>query len=235
MMKRMDADVQQAAIDYLAQFVTERRQRRMEEVLDRRTRYLTVVLEDVYQPHNASAVLRSCEIFGVQDLHVVERQNAFRPNRDIALGAGQWLTLHHYREEEGQVSGTRRALQTLREQGYHVAAMTLREESMLLDDLELSQPVALCFGSEETGLSEEAHALADSFVKLPMFGFTRSFNISVTAALALNALTRRLHGSDLDWHLDEEERRALKLEWLAQSTRGGALLLQNFLESQDER
>lgn len=224
----MEYDVTQQAIDYLAQFVTAHRQRRIEEVLRWRTRHLTVMLEDVYQPHNASAVLRTCEIFGVQDVHIVERENKFRPNRDIALGAPQWLTLHRYRDGKKR-SGTAQGFQALRAGGYHVAAMTLQEDSMPLASLPLEQPLALCFGTEEDGLSAEAHDLADSLVHLPMYGFTQSFNISVTVALALQTLVQQLHRSDVDWSLSQQERLELKLEWLTQTVPRGDIVLRNYL------
>lgn len=215
-------------MQYLAQFVTPRRLGRMELVLDRRTRYVTAVLEDVYQPHNASAVLRSCEILGIQDVHVVERENEFRPNRDIALGADKWLTLTHYRGSE-EAGGTGEALSTLRKEGYQVAAMTLRQGAVSIGGLSLEQPLALCFGTEEEGLSEEAHDLADVFVQLPMYGFTQSFNLSVTAALALSRIMRRLRASDYPWRLSHAERQDLKLQWLLQTVPGGELLMARYL------
>lgn len=228
----MEYDVTRQAIDYLAQFVTPHRQRRIEEVLRWRTRHLTVMLEDVYQPHNASAVLRTCEIFGVQDVHIVERENKFRPNRDIALGAPQWLTLHRYRDGKER-SGTAQGFRALRAGGYHVAAMTLQEDSMPLASLSLEQPLALCFGTEEEGLSAEAHDLADSLVHLPMYGFTQSFNISVTVALALQTLVQQLHRSDVDWSLSQGERMELKLEWLTQTVPRGDIVLKNYLAQRE--
>ncbi|HSM58560.1 MAG TPA: RNA methyltransferase [Candidatus Sulfomarinibacteraceae bacterium] len=233
----MDRERTQQAIDYLAQFVTAQRQRRIEEALRWRTRHLTVMLEDVYQPHNASAVLRTCEIFGVQDVHIVERANKFRPNRDIALGAPQWLTLHRYRDDEArrgaEGSGTRRGFRALRRKGYHIAALTLEEDSAPLASLSLEQPLALCFGTEEEGLSAEAHDLADSLVHLPMYGFTQSFNISVTVALALQTLIRQLHNSDVDWRLSQEAQLELKLEWLVQTVPRGDIVLKNYLAQQE--
>lgn len=218
-----------ALIDFLSGHVTRRRRARMAEVLRWRTRFLTVVLEDVYQPHNASAVLRSCEIFGVQDVHVIEQENRFRPNRGIALGATQWLTVTRY-ADSSEAGTTRRCLTGLKERGYRIAAMTLRPGSTSPRTLPLDAPVALCFGTEEDGLSDEAHALADTYVQLPMYGFTHSFNISVTAALSLYELVNRLHDSNVNWGLTDEEKRELRLRWLLLSATQGEILARHFLQ-----
>lgn len=224
----MDAIIYDKLATYLAQYVTPRRRARIEEVLSWRTRHLTVLAENVYQPHNASAVLRTCEIFGVQDVYVVEAGYSFRPNRGIALGAAQWLTIHRFRDE-ADTRGTIEAMETLRERGYYLAALTLHEGSVSLDGLDLEQPVALCLGTEEDGLSREAHARADCFVRLPMYGFTQSFNVSVTAALSLAALLPRLRQSSPSWRLSEEEQQVLRAQWLMQSIRNGPLLAERFL------
>lgn len=228
----LEPEVKEELITYLSQFVTARRQRRMDDVLAWRTRHLTVALEDVYQPHNASAVLRSCEIFGIQDVHVVEGINHFRPNKGVALGASQWLTLHRYTGEVGE--STRCCLRRLKAQGYRIAATTLQEDGTPLTNLNLDRPLALVFGAEQQGLSQEAHDLADAFLQLPMFGFTQSFNVSVTVALCLDNLVRRLHASKVRWQLSEEEKRDLRLEWLIQSATRGELIVRRFLREREE-
>ncbi|MDX1686865.1 MAG: RNA methyltransferase [Candidatus Promineifilaceae bacterium] len=228
----LETDVKEEVIAYLSQFVTAPRRRRMDKVLAWRTRHLTVALEDVYQPHNASAVLRSCEIFGVQDVHVVEGTNRFRPNKDVALGASQWLTLRHYRGDAGE--STACCLRQLKARGYRIAATTLQEDATALSDLSLDRPLALVFGTEEEGLSQEAHELADTFLQLPMFGFTQSFNVSVTVALCLYDLTRRLRASEVPWQLSDQEKRDLKLKWLIRSTERGELLVRRFLREREE-
>lgn len=229
----IDPKRKEQLITFLSQFVTTRRQQRMEEVLAWRTRHLTVALEDVYQPHNASAVLRSCEILGIQDVHVVEATNLFRPNKDIALGAAQWLTLRRYQGEVGE--STRCCLRQLKAQGYRIAATTLREDSIPLSEMSLDRPLALVFGTEEEGLTREAHEVADTFLRLPMFGFTQSFNVSVTVALCLYDLTRRLRASDVPWQLSKTEKQELKLAWLIQSMTGGERLVRRFLDEMDEK
>ncbi len=211
---------------FLADFVTAERRRLMAEVLAQRTRYLTVVLEDIYQPHNASACIRSCDCFGVQDVHIVEEENEYRVNRDITLGSAQWVTLHRYRDRAGE--STRRCLDRLRRQGYCLVATTLRAGSVPLQELELDQKTALLFGAEETGLSPQAHEMADRQVQIPMVGFTQSLNISVSVAVTLYELTNRLRASELPWGLSEAERQDLHLTWLIQSATRGEALVRHF-------
>lgn len=220
--------LQRDLIDHLGQFVSAHKRARVQQVLAQRTRYLAVVLEDIYQPHNASAVLRSCECFGVQDVHIIEQENSFRPSPDIALGAPKWLTLHHYRRSAGESAAT--CLQALRRQGYRIVATTLRPQSIPLHALDLSQPTALCFGTELQGLSEEAHALADLFVQIPMFGFTQSFNISVTAALFLYDLTTRLRQlPPQTWQLTPAEQQQLTLEWYGRIVDHSEAIIRRYL------
>ncbi len=229
MSETLTPTLQAELITYLSQFVTPHKQQRIQQVLDQRTRYLTVVLEDIYQPHNASAVLRSCECFGLQDVHIIEQRNPFRPNRDIALGAPKWLSLHHYRAEEGQHTQT--CLTTLRAQGYRIAATTLRPDSIPIHALDLNQPIALCFGTEEQGLSDTAHNMADVFVQIPMYGFTQSFNISVTAALFLYDLTNRLRESAQNWALTPAEKQTLMLAWYGRVIDHSDIIIQTYLNN----
>ncbi|MCA9978378.1 MAG: RNA methyltransferase [Anaerolineales bacterium] len=228
MLHTLDEAAQHELIAYLSQFLQPRRRTLIPEVLDQRTRYLTVVLENVYQPHNASAVLRSCECFGVQDVHIIEKEYSFRPNTEIVMGASKWLTLHQYREIEGQTTQT--CLNALKAKGYRLVATTLHADSIPLHELPLDQPVALCFGTEKRGLSQEAHDLADLFVKIPMSGFTQSFNISVTAALFLYDLTNRLRTSPYPWQLTAAEKQALALSWYVKAVTKGEAITQQFLQ-----
>lgn len=183
----------------------------MERVLGLRTRHLTVVLEDIYQPQNASAVIRSCDCFGVQDLHIIEREHRFRPNRAVSMGAHKWVDVVKYSRKDED--NTERCLAGLKQSGYQVAALTLRDGAIPIHELDIQRPTALCIGSEKDGLTERAHELADVFVRIPMRGFTQSFNLSVTAALCLYELTGRLRDSDIDWPLSKKESEELRLRW----------------------
>ena len=209
-------------IDYFGSFITDRRKAKIDQVLDLRTRFLTVVLEDIYQSHNASAVVRSCECFGVQDVYAVERRNRFDVNEDIALGAGQWLDLKRCQLEEEQTLPS--FYGQLRESGYRLVAATPTEGALELNDLSVSSRLAIIMGTEEEGLSQESLKLADERVRIPMFGFTESFNVSVSAALIVRELTRRIRQSSVPWQLSSEEKLQLKLKWYRQDLRGSEQL-----------
>ena len=200
-----------ALLSFLTQFITDERKQRFEEVLSFRTRHVTVVLEDIFQPHNASAVLRSCDLRGIQDVHIVENNYPYDVNPDVVMGSTKWLNLRHYNKEE---FNTPEAFDLLHEKGYRIVATCPHRDDFTPETLPLDKPVALAFGTEKLGLSDYAIEHADMHIRIPMFGFTESYNISVSAALLLYTLTNRLHASEgIDWHLSEEEKDELRLEW----------------------
>ncbi|HLC06861.1 MAG TPA: RNA methyltransferase [Candidatus Babeliales bacterium] len=206
-----------ALIEQLLQYVTENKREKMYAVLENRTRYITVVLEDLFQPHNASAALRTCDIFGVQDVHVVEAQHTFKAVPTIAMGASKWVDVQSY-------SSITDSITALKKQGYRIVATTPHRQSYALPELPLDQKTALIFGSEQTGLSEDALAQADMFVKIPMFGFVESFNVSVSVALCLYDVIHRLHTSEYAWQLSNEEKQDILLEWIKKVSKTAALV-----------
>ncbi len=224
-MPTFNIETKRALIDYLAQFITANRQAKFKQALAQRTRWLTVVLEDIYQSHNASAVVRSCECFGIQDLHIIENRNRYQINPDVTLGSAKWISLHRYRDAEG--GNTRPCLEKLRAEGYLLVATTPHQDEYLLPDLPVNQKLALLFGTEETGLTPEALAMADRFVRIPMFGLTESFNISVSAALCLYQLSLKLRQSACAWNLTAEEQTDLELEWLREVLKKRIDILEN--------
>lgn len=200
--------------------ITPNKQEMFDRIAAERTKHLTVVMENIYQEHNASAVLRSCDCFGLQELHVIEKDNEYKIQRDIALGAGRWVDMYNYDNGPGV---TKDCIQHLRSQGYKIVATTPHTDSTIYD-LDLSKPVALVFGTERSGISDEVRELSDEFVKIPMYGFTESFNISVSVAIVLNTLRQRLEQSDLQWKFSEEEQDLLKIKWCTKILNGGELL-----------
>jgi tRNA (guanosine-2'-O-)-methyltransferase len=210
---------------YLSGFITERRNKKMNEVLENRTRHLTLVIENIYQPHNASAVVRSCDCFGLQDLHVIEDKNKYKVNPDVALGSSQWVDIFKY---SGHQNNTLCCFELLKSKGYRIIATSPHEGNVSLEDLPMEQKTALVLGNELDGLSTIAMEQADGFLKIPMSGFTESLNISVTAAVCMHHLTWNLRKSGIDWKLKEEDRKVLKLKWLRNMLQRSDLLEQEF-------
>ena len=228
----MDQTVKKELIKYLREFATENRWQTINTVLEKRTRYLTVVLEDIYQPHNASAVLRSCDCFGVQDVHIVENKNEFDPNKGVTIGADKWIDLQSYNQPDQ--NNTAACFEKLKGKGYQIIATTPHEDEVNIDEVPLDQKTALLFGAELTGLSDYALEHADGYAKIPMVGFSESFNISVSAALCLYELSRRLRSQRDDWQLNEEEIVNLQLDWLKKTVRAPEKLIQRYYEDQKD-
>ena len=216
MVKIEDNELRDKVVEYLQQFVTESRQARLKEILQNRTRHVTVVLEDLFQAQNISAVLRTCDCYGVQDVHVIQHRNAFEANKDISMGADKWLTIHHYPHSDHNV---KECIDRLHEQGYWVAATLPDEKRRTIFDLPVEQKTAFLFGTELTGLSEEAVKYADGNVLIPMYGFTESFNISNSAAIILSHFAEKMRHSDVKWQLSDEEKAELYFEWLQKTVK----------------
>ncbi|MAU27426.1 MAG: rRNA methyltransferase [Muricauda sp.] len=208
-------------LKYLEGFVSAQRRQRFEEVLQHRTKFLTVAIEDVYQLHNTSAVLRSCDAFGVQTLHVVEDRFGQRLDKNIAVGAEQWVDVSRY-------PSSAECMARLRNEGYQIVATTPHTDSCLLGDFSLDKKTALFFGTEKEGLSETVIEQADAHLKIPMVGFSESLNISVSAAIVLQELTHRLRKSDLRWQLTADEILQKRLDWTKKSIKNVEKIIERF-------
>lgn len=197
-------------LNYLEGFLTDNRKEKFLKVLSNRTNHFTVAIEDVFQLHNTSAVMRSCEVFGVQQLNVVEEKFGKSIDREIAMGAQKWVDVNRYESISNCV-------ESLKGKGYQIIATTPHENDCLMDDFDISKPSALFFGTERDGLSEEVMKNADGFLKIPMVGFTESLNISVSAAIILQNLMHRLRKADVNWQLSEEELLEKRIQWARNS------------------
>lgn len=211
------------------ELITDEKKERFMDILQHRTRHLTIVLEDIYQAQNASAVMRSVECFGVQDLHIIENKNQFDVHVDIAMGAGKWISMHRYRHFE---DNTDTCLSQLKQQGYQIIGTTPHENDVDLPQLDISKKTALVFGTEFTGLSDKALALCDGFMKVPMYGFTESLNISVCAAICLQNIVERLRASDIPWQLDEENQIDVLLSWCKKSIKRSDVIEKHLQKTQ---
>lgn len=197
-------------LNFLENILTDNRKEKFLKVLKNRTNHFTVVVEDIFQMHNASAVMRSCEVFGIQQLNVIEQRYGKSIDKEIAMGAQKWVDIKTY----GSITN---CVNTLKNSGYQIIATTPHENDYLLDDFDISKPSALFFGTERDGLSEEILQKADGFLKIPMVGFTESLNISVSAAIIIQNLMNRLRNSDINWKLSDEEILEKRLAWAKNS------------------
>lgn len=209
-------------LEYLQEYLTPRRKSLFEKVLAERTNHLTVVAQDVYQLHNTSAVVRSCDVFGIQNIHVIEEKIPRRIDKEIAMGAQKWVDINRY-------SSTRDCVKKLKNDGYRIIATSPHDDSVMLDDFDISSPAALFFGTEKDGLSEEILREADSTIKIPMVGFTESLNISVSAAIILQSLTSKLKRSDVNWQFSEEEKERMRLRWTKKTIKNSEQIIERYL------
>lgn len=211
-------------LTYLESFLTERRNSLFNEIVAKRTRHFTVVTEDVFQLHNTSAIMRTCDVFGIQDLHVVEEIKGKRIDKEIALGAQKWVDLYRYDKIDS-------CLNTMKEQGYRIIATTPHENAQILEDFDITQKAAFFFGKESSGLSDKVLSKADGFLKIPMYGFTESLNISVSAAIILQEVVSKLKKTEISWQLTEEEQAEKRLEWTMKSIKSISGVLKKYQDT----
>lgn len=213
-------------LDQFYEIITPNKRELFDRVASLRTKHITVVLENIFQEHNASAVLRTCDCFGIQDLHVVEKNNQYKVQRDIARGAGQWVDIYNYNKGDKVVED---CLKKLKEKGYQIVA-TSPHAIKTVNELDLHQPTAFVFGTEWEGISDEAERLSDELIKIPMYGFTESFNVSVSVALVLNAVRTKLDIELIDWKMTDEEIVDLKTRWCKKIVKEGDKVEKYFLK-----
>ena len=208
---------------YLQSLLTDRRKELFKKVLAERTRHFTVVTEDVYQLHNTSAVMRSCDVFGIQDLHVVEEKTSKHIDKEIAMGSQKWVSLHRHDNIE-------RCIKDLRKQEYKIIATTPHLDNTSLEDFKIEEKCAFFFGKENEGLSDYVLSEADRYLKIPMYGFTESLNISVSAAIILQQLVSRLKRSNINWQLSEKERLELEMIWTKKTIKSSQKIIERYYE-----
>lgn len=218
-------------LPFLLNFITEERKAHFDEIIPQRTRHLTVVLEDIYQSQNASAVLRTCESLGVQDIHVIEDKHEYTLNPKVTIGCAKWLHIHKHSKP---TADTTSCLTDLKQKGYQLVATTPHINDVNINELDVEKPIALLFGTEKHGLTETAKNMADTYVKIPMFGFSESFNISVSAAICIQQIMSKLRASNVNWQLTGKERVELELEWCYNTIQRPDSLINRFLEDQQK-
>ncbi|MEW7279672.1 RNA methyltransferase [Aquimarina sp. 2201CG1-2-11] len=215
-------------LEYLESFLTPRRLGLNKKILDQRTNHFTVAIEDVYQLHNTSAVIRSCDVFGVQNVHVIEEVNVKRIDREIAMGAQKWIDVNRY-------ASTKECITRLKNKGYQIVATTPHDESVVLQDYDITKPAAFFFGKERHGLSEQVISKADCKLHIPMVGFTESLNLSVSAAIILQHVTSRLRASDIPWQLSHEEILQKRMQWAKKIIKSHEKIIERYYKDLDHK
>ncbi len=239
--------------EYLEGFLTPERKERMRTVLEQRTRYITCVLEDLFDPRNGSAVIRHCDALGIHELHAIENKHRFKSDTQVDLGTAQWLDMRIYRKPRGvaptSVKGRRRAAQAspdgipppeksrtptvladLKSRGYRIVATSPHaDDDALPETLDLAAgPVAVVFGTEKHGISDAVRAAADVFLRIPMVGFVESFNLSASAAIVFHVLSRRIRLEGLPWRLEAEDAERVMHTWLRRTVPHAERLIARF-------
>ncbi len=208
-------------LEYLETYLTDNRKERFNKVLAKRTKHFTVATEDVYQLHNTSAVMRSCDVFGIQEVNIVEEVNSKSIDREIAMGAQKWVDLNRYHT-------TKSCIQDLKANGYLIVATTPHVEDCDLIDFDITKKSCFFFGRETEGLSQQVVDQADCFLKIPMVGFTESLNISVSAAIILQHVTAQLRKSTIKWQLTEEELIEKRFDWIKKTIKNYDAIVEHY-------
>jgi tRNA (guanosine-2'-O-)-methyltransferase len=208
-------------LEYLETYLTDHRRERFRNVLAKRTKHFTVATEDVYQLHNTSAVMRSCDVFGIQEVNIVEEVNSKSIDREIAMGAQKWVDLNRFHT-------TKACIKDLKQKGYQIVATSPHAKDCDLIDFDITKKSCFFFGRETEGLSQQVIDNADCFLKIPMVGFTESLNISVSAAIILQDVTAKLRKSDIKWQLTEEELIEKRFDWIKKTIKNYDAIVANY-------
>ena len=216
-------------VQYLKTFVVEKRRELFEEKIRQRTKHITVVLENIFQGRNISASIRSADCFGIQDVHIIENDNIFNDDSEVSMGAEKWISITRHNQQKHNSIDT---IKELKAEGYQIIATTPHNTDCNLFDIDVSkQKVALIFGSEVRGCSDQTLALADKRMKIPMYGFTESFNISVSVSLCLQHLTYKLRKIDSDWKMTKNQQDKVMLQWLRNSIKASVEIEEEYLNN----
>lgn len=211
-------------IEYLSGFMLSERAQTLRDTLGQRTRYMAVCMENTFHPQNASALVRHCDAFGVQDIYTIEQLCKFQPNVDIVRGTDKWVTFHRKKT-------TSEALGALRSAGYRIVATTPHHGDAAPESFDVAKgPFALVFGTEHAGISPEVIDAADEFVRIPMWGFVESLNVSASAAILIYMLSQRVRNSGIEWRLTDEEKAPLLFDWMKRTVKDAERILDKYEE-----
>jgi tRNA (guanosine-2'-O-)-methyltransferase len=219
----------QEQTELLRQYVSSHKQDLFERILAKRTRFLTVVMEDTYVPQNSSAVIRTCECVGIQDVYFIEKKHEVSSYKDVLVGSEKWISTHFFREKEGKSVSD--CLNHLKANGYKILATTLDDMAVSEDSIDFDAKTAFVFGSEQYGISEEVKREADQLIKIPMYGFTDSFNLSVSAGILLHNFMKKIRDKNFDqFGLTKEEKDQIRLGWYKNAVKSSDLIIQRAID-----
>ena len=211
----MEDRIKKIIISELSNLVTDERLALFHSKLNDKTQNLTVVLEDVFQSRNINAVIRSADCFGISDIHLIENRNKFIVDQGVSLGSAKWTNIIQY---NSRTNNTKQCLNKLKKRGYKIIAAIPNENATKLEDINVNKnKIAVLFGTELGGLSEEALKIADDKMKIKMYGFTESLNISVAAGITLQHLNEKIRKENVSWRIQGKERDNILLNWLRNS------------------
>ena len=214
-------------VEYLKAFILTERRELFESKIRERTKNIAIVLENIFQGRNISASIRSADCFGVQDVHVIENDNIFNDDSEVSMGAEKWISIKRYNKNK---KNSIKAIKSLKSKGYQIIATSPHNTDCNLYDLDITKKkMALFFGSELNGCSKETLRLADRTMKIPMYGFTESYNISVSVSLCLQHLTYKMRKSKIRWQLSDIEKNKVMLQWLRNSIKASSEIEKRFL------
>lgn len=206
-------------IEYLAQFMLPERLATLQRAVANRTKYMTLLAENMFHPQNASALVRHCEAFGVQNLHTVQTLCKFNPNVDIVRGTDKWIDIHRH-------NSTAEALAALKSEGYRIIATTPHRESCTPESFDVTKgKFAIVMGTEKTGISDEVMTAADEFMRIPMCGMVESLNVSACAAIIVYMLSERMRHEVEGWQLTEQEQTRTLYKWIVDTVKDAEPLL----------
>ena len=212
----------QKIFQHLQQFLTDERLEKINHFAPESSDFVLPVIEDVFQFRNAAAIVRSVEACGFHKIIAMESEHEFNPNLRVTKGAETWV-------EVEKLPHNLDSLREIKNRGYKILAVSPENNATMLSDYDLKEPVALVFGTEAAGVSEEILDFADETLAIPMYGFTQSFNVSVAAAICVYELKQKLLRSNLDYKLSEEKLWEMKVRWAMNSIKSGEQILANYL------
>lgn len=212
--------------EYLKQFLTEERLAKIEHFSQESSDFVLPVVEDVYQFRNAAAIVRSVEACGFHKVVALQEEYSFEPNLRVTKGADTWV-------EVEKLPRNMESFQNIKDRGYKIVVVSLENNAKMLPEYEITEPIALVFGTEMEGVSQEILDFADETLAIPMYGFTRSFNVSVAASICMYELKQKLIKSDIDYKLSEEKLLRMKILWAVNSMRSGQQIFEKYLREKN--